>query len=71
VTEQQITVSLEKLMKGRTTFIIAHRLSTVRKANKIFVLENGTITESGSHDELMQKENGSYRKLYEMHIGLE
>lgn len=69
-TERFVTSSLEKLMRGRTTFIIAHRLSTVRKAGKILVLKNGHIAESGSHDELMCITGGTYRHLYEMHIGL-
>jgi ABC-type multidrug transport system fused ATPase/permease subunit len=69
-TERFITESLEKLMEGRTTFIVAHRLSTVRKANKIFVLDQGKIVESGTHDELVKIENGRYRRMYEYHIGL-
>jgi ABC-type multidrug transport system fused ATPase/permease subunit len=69
-TERSITESLERLMAGRTTFIIAHRLSTVRKANRIFYFEKGIIAESGSHDALMAIEGGKYRSLYEMHIGL-
>jgi ATP-binding cassette subfamily B protein len=69
-TERIVTDALEKLMHNRTTFIIAHRLSTVRKANKILVFEKGTIVESGTHQELLQKENGIYRKLYEYQIGL-
>ena len=69
-TERKVTEALEKLMKGRTTFIIAHRLSTVRKANRIFVLEKGKIVEEGTHDELMKIENGNYRHRYELHIGL-
>ena len=69
-TERAITESLEKLMRGRTTFIIAHHLSTVRKANRIIVLKEGKITEEGSHDELMQIENGVYRHIYELHVGL-
>lgn len=69
-TEQHITASLEKLMRGRTTFIIAHRLSTVRKADKIFVIKDGTIAESGTHQELLSMESGIYRKLYELHVGL-
>lgn len=69
-TEQFITESLEELMRGRTTFIIAHRLSTVRKANKIFVFDKGRIAEEGSHDELMKIKNGRYREMYELHIGL-
>lgn len=69
-TERKVTEALEKLMRGRTTFIIAHRLSTVRKADRIFVLEKGKIVEEGSHDQLMQIENGNYRHRYELHIGL-
>lgn len=69
-TEQIITESLEKLMKGRTTFIIAHRLSTVRKADLIIVFEKGTISERGTHEELMKKEHGTYRRLYELQVGL-
>ena len=69
-TEHDLTRALEKLMQGRTTFIIAHRLSTVRKADKIIVLKGGHIAEIGSHDELMKKQNGEYRRLYEQHIGL-
>jgi subfamily B ATP-binding cassette protein MsbA len=52
-------------MSGRTVFVIAHRLSTVRRANRIVVLENGTIADIGAHEELMQK-LGTYRRLYEL-----
>jgi ABC-type multidrug transport system fused ATPase/permease subunit len=69
-TEQLITESLEELMQGRTTFIIAHRLSTVRKADKILVFEKGKIVEQGKHDELIQRRDGAYRRLYEYQIGL-
>lgn len=69
-TEHELTNALEKLMKGRTTFIIAHRLSTVRKADKIVVLEKGRVAEIGSHDELVKRKDSVYRKLYEQHIGL-
>lgn len=69
-TERVVTEALEKLMKDRTTFIIAHRLSTVRKADIILVFEKGEITETGTHEDLIQKENGVYRKLYEYQVGL-
>ena len=69
-TEQYITKSFEELMQGRTTFIIAHRLSTVRKADKIIVLKEGSIVESGTHDELIRIPNGVYRHFYELNVGL-
>ncbi|MDP2655622.1 MAG: ABC transporter ATP-binding protein [bacterium] len=69
-TEQLITASLEKLMRGRTTFIIAHRLSTVRKANKILVIKDGSVAEQGTHQELLAKEDGIYRRLHDLHVGL-
>ncbi|MES2315062.1 MAG: ABC transporter ATP-binding protein [Patescibacteria group bacterium] len=69
-TEKIITESLDKLMTGKTTFIIAHRLSTVRKADNILVFKEGKITESGKHDELLKIEGGEYRRLYELQIGL-
>ena len=68
--EKIITDSLDELMKGRTTFIIAHRLSTVRKADKILVFKEGKVIESGTHDELLKLEGGEYRRLYELQIGL-
>ena len=57
-------------MAGRTTFIIAHRLSTVRKADKIFVFDKGKIVEEGTHNDLIKIKDGVYRKLYEYQIGL-
>lgn len=69
-TEQYISKSLDELMRGRTTFIIAHRLSTVRKADKILVIKEGEIVEEGGHNELIQIADGIYRHLYELHIGL-
>lgn len=69
-TERLVTSALGKLMQNRTTFIIAHRLSTVRKADMILVLKEGRIAESGNHEKLIHIENGIYRHLYELHIGL-
>ena len=68
--ERIITESLDKLMEGKTTFIVAHRLSTVRRADKILVFKGGTIVESGNHDELLKIPEGEYRRLYELQIGL-
>lgn len=68
--EKIIQESLEGLMKNRTTFIIAHRLSTVRRADKILVFKGGEIVETGQHEDLLKIENGVYRHLYELQIGL-
>lgn len=68
--EKIITESLDELMKGKTTFVIAHRLSTVRRADKILVFKEGRIIESGTHDELLKILGGEYRRLYELQIGL-
>ncbi|MBR0508302.1 MAG: ABC transporter ATP-binding protein [Clostridia bacterium] len=64
ISENAIQDALERLMEGRTTIVIAHRLSTILKADRILVVANGTITEQGTHDELLAK-NGIYRELYE------
>ena len=63
--ESLVQSALQNLMTGRTVFVIAHRLSTVRRADRIVVLENGTIADIGAHEELMQK-LGTYRRLYEL-----
>ena len=54
------------MTKGRTSIIIAHRLTTVKKADKIIVLDKGRIVETGTHEELLQIESGYYRNLYEV-----
>ena len=61
--EKLVQQALETLMKGRTSIIIAHRLSTIRTADKILVLDKGTITEQGTHTELLEIENGTYKNL--------
>ena len=62
-TEALIEQGMDKLMEGRTVFVIAHRLSTVRNANAIMVMENGRIIERGDHDELLAQK-GRYYQLY-------
>ena len=63
VTEAKIQRAFDELARGRTTLIIAHRLSTVRNASRILVIRDGLITEQGTHEELM-RENGDYAQLY-------
>lgn len=66
-TESLITQALEKLMEGRTTIMVAHRLSTIQHADKIIVMHKGEIRESGSHQELL-KRDGMYKKLYDLQL---
>ena len=62
--EQLVEAALEALLKGRTTLLIAHRLSTVRRADRVVVLEAGEIVETGVHDDLMRREGGRYARLH-------
>lgn len=64
--EHIVQQAIENLMKDRTVFVIAHRLTTIQNADRIAVLNNGNITELGTHQELMNIPNGEYKKLYEM-----
>ena len=70
-TESEILVqeAIDRLLKGRTTFVIAHRLSTVQSADRILVLEDGEIREIGTHSELIDS-NGVYKRLYDLQFGL-
>ena len=61
--EALVQDALNNLMKGRTSFVIAHRLSTIRNADKIIVLENGKVKESGTHRELLTLPDGLYKSL--------
>ena len=66
-TEALITSALEKLMEGRTTIMVAHRLSTIQHADKIIVMHQGRIKEAGTHQELL-KQGGMYKKLYDLQL---
>jgi ABC-type multidrug transport system fused ATPase/permease subunit len=66
--ERLVQDALEELMKGRTSLVIAHRLSTIRNADRILVLDKGTIVESGKHEELMAQVNGLYQSLSRLQL---
>jgi ATP-binding cassette subfamily B protein len=70
-TEHQIREALDRLVAGRTVFAIAHRLSTLRRVSRLFVISQGRLTESGTHRALLDKPDGIYRRLYEMQIQLQ
>jgi subfamily B ATP-binding cassette protein MsbA len=70
VSEKLVVDALDRLMEGRTCIIVAHRLSTIRRANVIFVVKDGAITERGTHDELMNK-NGLYSELHRVQFETE
>ncbi|WP_340203081.1 ABC transporter ATP-binding protein [Ascidiimonas sp. W6] len=64
--ERLIQQATDKITEGRTSIVIAHRLATIKKASKILVMDAGHIVETGTHEELLQKEDGYYRNLYEV-----
>ncbi|MAL60666.1 MAG: antibiotic ABC transporter ATP-binding protein [Flavobacteriaceae bacterium] len=64
--EEMIQTATDKITKGRTSIIIAHRLATIKKASQIIVMDSGKIVEKGTHKELLKKENGFYKNLYEV-----
>ena len=66
--ENFVQEALDELMKGRTSIVIAHRLSTIKKADKIVVLKEGKVAESGTHEELIMKEGGLYRDLKTLQV---
>ena len=64
--EAVVQKAIDNLMQDKTVFVIAHRLSTIQNAHRIAVINEGNMVELGTHDELMQIENGKYKTLYEM-----
>lgn len=69
--EHIVQQAIDNLMKDRTVFVIAHRLSTIQNANRIAVINQGYLTELGTHEELLKTPNGDYKKLYNMQFNLE
>jgi ATP-binding cassette subfamily B protein len=70
-TERAIQEALDRLIAGRTVFAIAHRLSTLRRASRLFVIRHGRLEEAGTHNELLSNDDGIYRRLYEMQLQLQ
>ncbi len=66
--ERAIQAALRRVLRNRTAFIVAHRLSTIRDAHRILLIRAGRIIESGGHDELMARPDGAYRALYHRHV---
>jgi len=69
-TEHKIQEALDQLIRGRTVFAIAHRLSTLRKADRLFVFDGGRLVEQGRHEELLAMDGGTYRRLFELQNAL-
>ena len=70
-TERNIQEAMDRLVAGRTTFAIAHRLSTLRRASRLFVMKDGRLVEAGTHDELLDTEEGIYAKLHGLQMELQ
>ena len=68
--EQKIVSALDDVFKEKTVIVVAHRLSTIRKADQIVVMKNGVIVEIGNHDNLKDKENGHYAQLIRAQLAL-
>ena len=69
--EQMIQYATETITKDRTSIVIAHRLATIKQADKIIVMDKGLIVEEGTHQELLVKENGCYKNLYDKQFSTE
>jgi ATP-binding cassette subfamily B protein len=69
INEQKIVTALDEVFKNKTVIVVAHRLSTIRKADQIIVLRNGSIVEIGNHNSLMNRENGHYKQLVQTQMG--
>jgi ATP-binding cassette, subfamily B, bacterial len=69
--EQLVVEALDRLMHGKTAIVIAHRLNTIRNASQILVIEGGTVAEQGTHEQLLEHEDGIYRKLHDLQLNLE
>jgi ABC-type multidrug transport system fused ATPase/permease subunit len=67
--EQQVQAALDKLMSGRTVIVVAHRLSTIRNADKVVVMKEGRIVEQGAPGELLAREDGHFKAMYELQMG--
>ena len=67
--ERAIQIAMDRFLVNRTSFIVAHRLSTIRNADRIILLDKGVIQEMGDHETLMAIEGGRYRELYQKHAG--
>ena len=63
-TEQKVQAAFDTMMRGRTSFVVAHRLSTIRNADVILVMKDGQVIEQGTHESLLAREDSFYRKLY-------